>query len=509
MVLTGKQALDYSGGVSAEDNFGIGGYERVMGPNGQAQYWAPDLAGACQVLLAYYENTYVAPGERFPRRATSDDPVDRDVRSAPHDGARLRPADGRRDLLRGDQPGPQEAVRHPRGDARGGRPGPPAARALGGDARGGDRGGVGRPARRLAGGDARDRVAPAAALRLRARRRARAVDLGHAVPAGLEEDRARDQRGVRAAAARRARQPRGLRRLAGVDAPAPARVRRRDRPRDRQLRRPDRVLRDLALPRRRVRGLLAQAERRAGDDRARGRARVGDRRRAGGGGRVRARGRRPRPQGPADRRARRADRRRRGRRAPAAAAPSATLAGRRCGRRSWASWPAEFDAHPQRAARGRGRLGRPDRAGRGAALRADREHRARHAPRRGGGLRGPLGPLVVRDPARCAMPARQPLGAVDTTRPWRRRRAPVLRRRAAGARRRGPRHRTRAGRRRAPAGRSPTRRASAWCWREAANAPKAVRRRRHALVDQRAQEHVLGSRRRSQAYAVLLWVRAR
>ena len=47
MVLTGKQALDYSGGVSAEDNFGIGGYERIMGPNGQAQYWAPDLAGAC------------------------------------------------------------------------------------------------------------------------------------------------------------------------------------------------------------------------------------------------------------------------------------------------------------------------------------------------------------------------------------------------------------------------------------------------------------------------------
>ncbi len=36
MVLTGKQALDFSGGVSAEDNLGIGGYERVMGPNGQA-----------------------------------------------------------------------------------------------------------------------------------------------------------------------------------------------------------------------------------------------------------------------------------------------------------------------------------------------------------------------------------------------------------------------------------------------------------------------------------------
>src|SRR6202012_711585 len=33
MVLTGKQSLDFSGSVSAEDNFGIGGYPRVMGPN--------------------------------------------------------------------------------------------------------------------------------------------------------------------------------------------------------------------------------------------------------------------------------------------------------------------------------------------------------------------------------------------------------------------------------------------------------------------------------------------
>jgi acetyl/propionyl-CoA carboxylase alpha subunit/acetyl-CoA carboxylase carboxyltransferase component len=87
MVLTGKQALDYSGGVSAEDNFGIGGYERVMGPNGQAQYWAPDLAGACDTLLGYYERSYVAPGERFPRRAETDDALDRDVRSSPHQAA--------------------------------------------------------------------------------------------------------------------------------------------------------------------------------------------------------------------------------------------------------------------------------------------------------------------------------------------------------------------------------------------------------------------------------------
>jgi acetyl/propionyl-CoA carboxylase alpha subunit/acetyl-CoA carboxylase carboxyltransferase component len=85
MVLTGKQALDYSGGVSAEDNFGIGGYERVMGPNGQAQYRAPDLAGACGVLLEYYEHSYSAPGERFPRRAETSDPRDRDVSASPHE----------------------------------------------------------------------------------------------------------------------------------------------------------------------------------------------------------------------------------------------------------------------------------------------------------------------------------------------------------------------------------------------------------------------------------------
>ena len=84
MVLTGKQALDYSGGVSAEDNFGIGGYDRIMGPNGQAQYWAADLVAACEILFAHYEHTYVAPGERFPRRAQSTDPIDRDVRSYPH-----------------------------------------------------------------------------------------------------------------------------------------------------------------------------------------------------------------------------------------------------------------------------------------------------------------------------------------------------------------------------------------------------------------------------------------
>ena len=84
MVLTGKQALDFSGAVSAEDNFGIGGYDRVMGPNGQAQYAAPSFPDACAVLMRHYELSYVVPGERFPRRRASADPAGRDVCASPH-----------------------------------------------------------------------------------------------------------------------------------------------------------------------------------------------------------------------------------------------------------------------------------------------------------------------------------------------------------------------------------------------------------------------------------------
>ncbi len=111
MVLTGKQSLDYSGGVSAEDNFGIGGYDRIMGPNGQAQYWAPDLSAAMDVLLTHYAHTYRAPGERFPRPAPTSDPVDRDISPVAALGRGHRLHHGRPGVPR--EPGPQEAVRHP------------------------------------------------------------------------------------------------------------------------------------------------------------------------------------------------------------------------------------------------------------------------------------------------------------------------------------------------------------------------------------------------------------
>ena len=103
MVLTGKQALDYSGGVSAEDNFGIGGYDRIMGPNGQAQYWAPDLAGACDVLLRHYAHTYRAPGRAVPAARADPRPVRPRRPRRPRTPAATSP--GRRDLLRRDEPG--------------------------------------------------------------------------------------------------------------------------------------------------------------------------------------------------------------------------------------------------------------------------------------------------------------------------------------------------------------------------------------------------------------------
>jgi len=84
MVLTGKNALDYAGSVSAEDNQGIGGLERVMGPNGQAHYPAGDLLEACDILFRYYAVSYIAPSEDQPRAYVTDDPHDRNICEEPY-----------------------------------------------------------------------------------------------------------------------------------------------------------------------------------------------------------------------------------------------------------------------------------------------------------------------------------------------------------------------------------------------------------------------------------------
>ena len=79
MVLTGAAALEASGSVSAEDEVAIGGYERIMGPNGQAQYYARNLAEAYRLLYDYYRYSYVVPGEPGPRLFATNDPSSRNV----------------------------------------------------------------------------------------------------------------------------------------------------------------------------------------------------------------------------------------------------------------------------------------------------------------------------------------------------------------------------------------------------------------------------------------------
>lgn len=86
MVLTGRAALAASGSVSAEDEVAIGGYERVMGPNGQGQYYAEDLGEAYRTLYQHYAFTYVVPGEQRPRANPTSDKDQRDISSSSYDG---------------------------------------------------------------------------------------------------------------------------------------------------------------------------------------------------------------------------------------------------------------------------------------------------------------------------------------------------------------------------------------------------------------------------------------
>ncbi|HEY8121952.1 MAG TPA: carboxyl transferase domain-containing protein [Myxococcota bacterium] len=83
MVLTGRAALEASGAVSAEDEGAIGGFERIMGPNGEAQYYAADIRDAYRILFEHYRFTYVVPGEKSPRAQPTRDPDARDAGAMP------------------------------------------------------------------------------------------------------------------------------------------------------------------------------------------------------------------------------------------------------------------------------------------------------------------------------------------------------------------------------------------------------------------------------------------
>jgi len=85
MILTGKRALEHSGCVSASSNEAIGGLP-IMAPNGEAQYIAPTLASAYEMLLRHYALTYIEPGKNYTLRVDARDQLDRDVTAEPYVG---------------------------------------------------------------------------------------------------------------------------------------------------------------------------------------------------------------------------------------------------------------------------------------------------------------------------------------------------------------------------------------------------------------------------------------
>ena len=59
--------------------FAAGGYPPIRLPEPEQV-----TGGAGDLLLAHYEHTYTAPGDRFPRPAPTADPADRDISASPH-----------------------------------------------------------------------------------------------------------------------------------------------------------------------------------------------------------------------------------------------------------------------------------------------------------------------------------------------------------------------------------------------------------------------------------------
>ncbi|MBN2509946.1 MAG: ATP-grasp domain-containing protein [Spirochaetales bacterium] len=84
MLLTGKKALDFAGSVSGETNLDIGGAEKIMLPNGQAQLRATDLPEAYRLLFRHYRYSYRSGGTAYPPKISTKDSDTRDVGTTPY-----------------------------------------------------------------------------------------------------------------------------------------------------------------------------------------------------------------------------------------------------------------------------------------------------------------------------------------------------------------------------------------------------------------------------------------
>jgi acetyl-CoA carboxylase carboxyltransferase component len=78
MVLTGKRALALSGGGTHASDAHIGGYDDVMGPNGQAHHVAANMVEAYRLVFSHHSLCTRRRDEQ-PALVVSSDPVDRDI----------------------------------------------------------------------------------------------------------------------------------------------------------------------------------------------------------------------------------------------------------------------------------------------------------------------------------------------------------------------------------------------------------------------------------------------
>ena len=78
MVLTGKRALALAGGGTHATDAHIGGYDAVMGPNGQAHHKAATMADAYRMVFSHHSLCSLRRDGRAPTVGTSD-PVGRDI----------------------------------------------------------------------------------------------------------------------------------------------------------------------------------------------------------------------------------------------------------------------------------------------------------------------------------------------------------------------------------------------------------------------------------------------
>ena len=78
MVLTGKRALALSGGGKHASDAAIGGYDQVMGPNGEAHHRVDDVVEAYRLVLTHH-SLCTRRADGSPARVATPDPVVRDV----------------------------------------------------------------------------------------------------------------------------------------------------------------------------------------------------------------------------------------------------------------------------------------------------------------------------------------------------------------------------------------------------------------------------------------------